>query len=86
MQVEVAGQLASSKQPKLAAEFMEFITTPAFQSQIPTGNWMYPVIDIPLPSAFTQTVKPAQTLEFSPQEVSDNRATWIQTWQRAVSR
>lgn len=86
MQVEVAGQLASSKQPKLAAEFMEFITTPAFQSQIPTGNWMYPVIDITLPEAFTQTIKPAHTLEFNPQEVSDNRATWIQTWQSAVSR
>nr|WP_246201504.1 thiamine ABC transporter substrate binding subunit [Budvicia diplopodorum] len=85
MQVEVAGQLASSKQPKLAAEFMSFITTPAFQSQIPTGNWMYPVIDLPLPQAFTQTAKPAHTLEFSPQEASDNRASWIQAWQSAVS-
>ena len=86
MQVEVAGQLASSKQPTLAAEFMKFITTPAFQSQIPTSNWMYPVIDIPLPQAFTQTVKPTNTLEFTPQEVSDNRAAWIQSWQRAVSQ
>ncbi|MEO3956594.1 thiamine ABC transporter substrate binding subunit, partial [Chromobacterium piscinae] len=41
LQVEVAAQLAGSKQPKLAQQFM---LTPAFQNAIPTGNWMYPVI------------------------------------------
>ncbi|SFC02735.1 thiamine ABC transporter substrate binding subunit [Pragia fontium] len=86
LQVEIAGQLASSKQPKLAAEFMAFITTPAFQSQIPTTNWMYPVIDIPLPEAFIETPKPVTTLEFSPQEVAQSRRSWIQVWQNAVSR
>lgn len=86
MQVEIAGQLAASKWPELAAEFMAFITTPAFQQHIPTTNWMYPVIDIPLPEAFTNMPKPAITLEFSPQQVAEQRTSWIQAWQNAVSR
>ncbi|WP_407657508.1 thiamine ABC transporter substrate binding subunit [Limnobaculum xujianqingii] len=86
MQVEVAGMLANSKQPELAAKFMAFIMTPAFQQEIPTTNWMYPVIDIPLPEAFTQTAKPAATLEFSPEDVAQHRSSWIQAWQNAVSR
>nr|WP_230514063.1 thiamine ABC transporter substrate binding subunit [Limnobaculum parvum] len=85
MQVEVAGLLANSKQPELAAKFMAFMMTPAFQQEIPTTNWMYPVIDIPLPEAFTQTAKPSATLEFSPEEVAQHRSSWIQAWQNAVS-
>lgn len=86
VQVEVAGQLASSKQPKLAAEFMAFILTPAFQQHIPTSNWMYPATDIALPEAFNAIAKPTTTLEFSPQEVAEQRNAWIQAWQNAVSR
>lgn len=44
LQVEVAGQLAASKHPELAQQFMHFVVSPAFQQAIPTGNWMYPVI------------------------------------------
>lgn len=86
LQVEVAGQLASSKQPELAQKFLRFITTPGFQDTIATGNWMYPVTDVPLPTGFDQLVKPESTLEFSPQHVAAERAGWINQWQRAVSR
>ena len=86
LQVEVAGRLASSKQPELAAKFMKFITTPEFQNTIPTGNWMYPVTDVKLPEGFNGLVKPQTTLEFSPQDVSSHRASWISEWQRSVSR
>jgi len=86
LQVEVAGQLASSKQPELAQQFLNFITTPGFQNTIATGNWMYPVTDVPLPAGFEQLVKPESTLEFSPQQVAAQRASWISQWQRAVSR
>ncbi|WP_151993142.1 thiamine ABC transporter substrate binding subunit [Buttiauxella massiliensis] len=86
LQVEVAGRLASSKQPELAAKFMKFITTPEFQNTIPIGNWMYPVTDVKLPEGFNGLVKPQTTLEFSPQDVSSHRASWISEWQRSVSR
>nr|WP_253282971.1 thiamine ABC transporter substrate binding subunit [Cedecea davisae] len=86
LQVEVAGRLASSKQPELAEKFIKFITTPGFQNTIATGNWMYPVTDVKLPAGFDGLVKPQTTLEFTPQQVAAQRATWISEWQRAVSR
>nr|WP_218834481.1 thiamine ABC transporter substrate binding subunit [Pantoea piersonii] len=86
LQVEVAAQLASSKQPKLAQQFMQFMLTPAFQNAIPTGNWMYPVIKSDLPAGFQTLSVPQTALQYSPQEVAQQRANWISAWQRAVSR
>lgn len=86
LQVEVAGRLAASKQPELAEKFLKFMVTPAFQNTIPTGNWMYPVTDITLPEGFNTLEKPQTSLEFSASEVASQRATWINEWQRAVSR
>lgn len=86
LQVEVAAQLTSSKQPALAQQFMKFIVSPDFQRTIPTGNWMYPVIDTPLPAGFTALSVPSTALQFSPEEVASQRSGWISQWQRAVSR
>lgn len=86
LQVEVAGQLASSKQPQLAQEFLRFMLTPAFQEQMATGNWMLPVTDVALPKGFEQVEKPVKTLEFTPQQVEQNRKAWVREWQMAVSR
>lgn len=86
LQVEVAAQLASSKQPALAQQFMKFMVSPDFQRTIPTGNWMYPVIDTPLPAGFAALSVPSIALQFSPDEVASQRSGWISQWQRAVSR
>ncbi|MFE0585802.1 thiamine ABC transporter substrate binding subunit [Pantoea vagans] len=86
LQVEVAAQLTSSKQPELAQQFMKFMVSPDFQRTIPTGNWMYPVIDTPLPAGFTALSVPSTALQFSPEEVASQRSGWISQWQRAVSR
>jgi len=86
LQVEVAAQLASSKQPALAQQFMKFMVSPDFQRTIPTGNWMYPVIDTPLPAGFAALNVPSIALQFSPEEVASQRSGWISQWQRAVSR
>ncbi|MDR6351759.1 MULTISPECIES: thiamine ABC transporter substrate binding subunit [unclassified Pantoea] len=86
LQVEVAAQLASSKQPKLAQQFMQFMVSPAFQQTIPTGNWMYPVIKSDLPAGYQALQVPAKALQFTPAEVADHRAAWISAWQSAVSR
>ncbi|PHM39888.1 iron-utilization periplasmic protein hFbpA [Xenorhabdus mauleonii] len=86
LQIEVAAQLASSKQPELAQKFMEFMISPAFQQVIPTTQWMYPVIDIPLPEVFKQLPVPEKSLLFNADEVAKNRTKWIRTWQSSVSR
>ncbi len=82
MQTEVAAKINISKHEKLANDFMKFILSKDFQAHIPTSNWMYPVIDVKVPSEFSSLplVKP---LEFSPEDVAKNRTIWIKTWQKA---
>ena len=77
---------AASKQPELAEKFLTFMVSPAFQNAIPTGNWMYPVTQVTLPPGIAQLEKPSTALEFTPQQVATQRQTWINAWQRAVSR
>ncbi|HEY0210683.1 thiamine ABC transporter substrate binding subunit [Acerihabitans sp.] len=84
LQVEVAAQLAASKNPQLAQQFMRFIVSPAFQETIPKGNWMYPVIKTALPAGFD--VLPAKTLNFSAEDVAAKRSEWTQNWLRSVSQ
>ncbi|ELV7526436.1 thiamine ABC transporter substrate binding subunit [Edwardsiella ictaluri] len=86
LQVEVAGILKHSRQPALAHQFMQFITTPAFQNAIPTGNWMYPATAVPLPPAFAALPRPQKTLSFTADDVAQHRAEWIRAWQSALSR
>lgn len=83
-QVEVAAKVAGSSNQKLADEFMQFIVSDGFQSNIPTGNWMYPVVDSKLPAGFESLTIPAKALSFSPDEVANNRKAWIREWQSAL--
>ncbi|AEW44309.1 thiamine transporter substrate binding subunit [Serratia symbiotica str. 'Cinara cedri'] len=85
LQIEVAGTLKTSKQPDLAKRFMQFLITPASQNYIPTGNWMYPVIDTPLPIGFEQMATVYTTLQYHADEVARHRDNWIRAWQIAVS-
>ena len=88
MQIEVAGMTRVTEEPDLAKQFLAFILTDAFQSTIPTGNWMYPVV-FPrenLPAGFEDVVQEeSQALLFSPETVAANRQTWIDEWLRALS-
>jgi thiamine transport system substrate-binding protein len=52
IQVELAGLLGAAKNKELARSFLDYMVSPDFQTLIPLGNWMYPVIDIPLPDSF----------------------------------
>jgi thiamine transport system substrate-binding protein len=88
MQVEVAAMTKSSDDPELARQFLRFMLTPAFQSTIPTAQWMYPVIDLPegLPPAYDRLVDPAKPLLFPAEEVAAERKAWVEEWLQAVSR
>jgi thiamine transport system substrate-binding protein len=88
MQVEVAAMTKSSDDPELARQFLRFMLTPAFQSTIPTAQWMYPVIDLPegLPPAYDRLVDPAKPLLFPAEQVAAERKAWVEEWLQAVSR
>lgn len=86
MQVEVAAKLKGSANQALADQFLAFILSPQFQGEIPTGNWMYPVIKQDLPQGFEQLTLPAKSLEFAAEDVATNRRGWIREWQHALTR
>jgi thiamine transport system substrate-binding protein len=52
IQIELAGLLKAAPNRANAQQFLDFMLSAAFQETIPLGNWMYPVIDIPLPDSF----------------------------------
>ncbi|NND19048.1 MAG: thiamine ABC transporter substrate binding subunit [Silicimonas sp.] len=88
MQIEVAGVLAASDQPELAHEFMAFMLTDAFQSVIPTTNWMYPAKtpDEGLPAGFDTLVTPSKALILSPEDAAAVRDAALDEWLSALSR
>lgn len=88
MQVEVAGKLASTDQPELADRFLAFMLTDAFQSIIPTTNWMYPAV-IPgdgLPDGFETLIQPAKPLFLSAAEARTAFDPALDEWLNALSR
>ena len=87
LQVEVAGMTKAGVNNPLAARFLDFMISPAFQDVIPETNWMFPAAKTskPLNPAFDGLVKPAKTLLFSPEEVASNRKAWVDEWLSVMS-
>ncbi|MEE9427111.1 MAG: thiamine ABC transporter substrate binding subunit [Paracoccaceae bacterium] len=88
MQIEVAGKLAATDQPELADQFLRFMVSDAFQSIIPTTNWMYPAV-VPaagLPDGFETLVKPKISLLYSAQEAQTARDGALATWLTVLSQ
>jgi len=69
MQIEAAGLLKSAKNKNNAKAFLDFMISPDFQNIIPLTNWMYTVIDIPLPASFR--VNPKSDKPLLPAPVSE---------------
>ena len=88
LQVEVAAKIAGSEQADLADTFMAFVLSDAFQSAIPTTNWMYPakIPDSGLPDGFETLVTPETALLYSADDAASIRASALDEWLTALSR
>ncbi|MBL3573555.1 thiamine ABC transporter substrate binding subunit [Rhodovulum sulfidophilum] len=88
LQIEVAGLLASSDQPELARQFLDFMLTEPFQSAIPTTNWMYPAVtpEAGLPAGFETLIQPDTALLFPADEAARVRDEALAEWRDALSR
>jgi len=88
LQVEVAAKLAGTDQPDLAAAFLTFMLSDAFQSVIPTGNWMYPAVtpEGGLPEGFETLVQPTKALLIPADEVAAIRDAALEEWLTALSQ
>jgi thiamine transport system substrate-binding protein len=69
MQIEAAGLLKTARNKDNAKAFLDFMISPDFQNLIPLTNWMYTVIDIPLPASFR--INPKSDKPFLPGPVSE---------------
>ena len=88
MQIEVAAKVATTDQPDLADTFLAFMTSEAFQSIIPTTNWMYPA-KLPadgLPDGFETLITPEKSLILSDVEAAAIRDAALEEWQTALSQ
>lgn len=87
LQIEVAGKLASSDQPELASQFLDFMVSDGFQSVIATTNWMYPSVmpQAGLPAGF-DTYRPAKSLLMDATAAQEARSEALAEWQTALSR
>jgi len=88
LQIEVAAKLAGTDQPELADAFLEFMVSPAFQSLIPTTNWMYPAVTPAdgLPEGFETLITPKKAMLIAPDRVPAMRDTALDEWLTALSR
>ena len=88
LQIEVAGKLASSKQPELADKFLDFMLTDGFQGAIPETNWMYPAVTPKdgLPKGFETLVIPAKSLLLPADKAQALRAASIEEWRAALAQ
>ena len=88
MQVEVAGKVAGTDQPELADQFMAFMVSDAFQSVIPTTNWMYPAVTPAggLPDGFETLLTPETSLLLSPEDAAAKRDAALDAWRTALSQ
>lgn len=88
MQIEVAGKIASSDQQELADKFLSFMVSDAFQSIIPTTNWMYPAV-VPaagLPEGFETLIQPEKSLILPAAEAQPVRDAALAEWLEALSK
>ena len=88
MQVEVAGKLAASDQPELADQFLAFMVSDAFQSIIPTTNWMYPAVTPAdgLPKGFDTLPTPEKSLLLPAADAAAVRDVALGEWLGALSQ
>ena len=66
LQIESSGLLKAAKNKNNAKIFLDFMLDKDFQDIIPLTNWMYPVIDIPLPASFRVNPKSEKPLRPEP--------------------
>lgn len=85
LQVEVGAMVASTDQPQLAREFLDFMLTDGFQAAIPEGNWMYPATIVDVPAVFADLPRPAMSFLTAPADLVANREAWINEWLGALA-
>jgi thiamine transport system substrate-binding protein len=87
-QVEYAGVLAGANAPQLARDFIDFMLSPEFQSDVPLNMFVFPAstqADVP-PVFIEHAAHVAEPLTMEPGRIAANRERWLQEWTDAILR
>ena len=86
-QIEFAGILANTPREAEARALVDFLLSDAFQADIPTSMFVYPVVDVDLPEEFVRFgATPEDPYLLDPELVAENRERWIEAWTDIVLR
>jgi thiamine transport system substrate-binding protein len=85
-QIEFVGILRGGRERDLAQRFIDFLLSPAFQSDIPLQMWVYPAsVKAPLPDIFRAFAAiPSKPAVLEAQVIDARREEWIRKWTRIV--
>ena len=86
-QIEFAGILHGTKHEQAARQLIDFMLSPAFQSDIPLNMFVYPVTDVKLPDEFVRYgAHPDHPYQLDADVVAQHRDDWIAKWTDIVVR
>ena len=87
-QIEFVGILKGTKNRELAQRWIDYMTGPRFQADIPLKMFVYPAnSQAPLPDLFKKFAPvPADAAVFPPDQIAKQRDQWIQEWTRIVQK
>jgi thiamine transport system substrate-binding protein len=87
-QIEFAGVLRGASNEEGAHELVDFLLSRQFQEDIPLQMFVFPArTDAALPPEFERfAVVPERPLELSPEEIEQNRESWVDQWTDIVVR
>ncbi|WP_037586479.1 thiamine ABC transporter substrate-binding protein [Stenoxybacter acetivorans] len=86
-QVEGAAVLNRAKEPKLAAELVQYLQSDAVQQAIPESMWVYPAVaNTAIPAVFQFAGVPAALQASAPADMADKQMAWVKRWTRTVLR
>lgn len=85
-QIEFVGILKGTKNRALAEKFVDFMLGKAFQEDIPLQMFVYPVLNgAAQPDVFVKFAQlPAQAYTLPPDQIGQNRETWLEEWNKIV--
>jgi thiamine transport system substrate-binding protein len=87
-QVEYVGVLRGTKHLAEARMLVDYLTSVAFQNDLPLTQFVYPVnIGATLPDAFTKySLRPENPLSLDPSVIAEHRTAWLDEWTQIVLR
>jgi thiamine transport system substrate-binding protein len=86
-QVEYAGVLAGTKHVAAARAVVDWLLSPEVQADVPASMYVLPARDgVTIPDVFAKwTAHPSHPLSVPADEITANRATWVDQWTELVA-